>query len=372
MGWNGNGEVVRSNGVNDGDDVWREDAQLASPNLSSSRHDAHDEDLAQAIENTLTKDGQNSATSNLSMGGNRHLDVSDPEQLDQYVTVNKAQSGAYIFAGTTGGENNAFTASFAIPLTTLVNGITITCIADRAPTGASTLNLNGIDEKPIYKNNGATELAADDFVEGQLLLLTYSSKDTGQWLLLNPQVDASNVSGDLVVGGALSLPSLGNANQLIQLDSNNNIVSVNHVTFRTNHLIAQRGTNNDITELNALVSKTWEPVITASDFMTVTNPDVYWEKFTRFGNTIHFQLTIDATLGGALSDTLFVTAPLEGVQHHDNCAFVCAGQNAGVGFSGALRWRYNPNSGFIIFKEGLSNFQAGEVFIQIDGHYYLS
>lgn len=68
MGWNGSGSFERTNGTNTGDDVWEQDKD-AGVKITTARHDTHDQDLADGIENCLAKDGQNAMTANLNMGG---------------------------------------------------------------------------------------------------------------------------------------------------------------------------------------------------------------------------------------------------------------------------------------------------------------
>ena len=68
MGWDGSGNFTRTNGVNTGSTTWTKDKN-ASTKITSARHDTHDQDLADGIDNCLTKDGQNAATGDIDMGG---------------------------------------------------------------------------------------------------------------------------------------------------------------------------------------------------------------------------------------------------------------------------------------------------------------
>ena len=67
MGWSG-GVFTRTNGVYSGATVWASD-KAALINIVATRHDTHDQDLAQGINACLLKDGTNAASANLSMGG---------------------------------------------------------------------------------------------------------------------------------------------------------------------------------------------------------------------------------------------------------------------------------------------------------------
>jgi len=68
MGWNGSGTYTRTNGVNSGTETWKQDATDGTK-ITTARHDAHDQDLADGINNCLAKDGQNKMTGNLDLNG---------------------------------------------------------------------------------------------------------------------------------------------------------------------------------------------------------------------------------------------------------------------------------------------------------------
>jgi len=73
MSWSG-GTFTRTNGTYTGATIWTSDAS-ASVKIRADRHDVHDYDLATAINACLTKDGTNTATGNLPMGGYHHTNV---------------------------------------------------------------------------------------------------------------------------------------------------------------------------------------------------------------------------------------------------------------------------------------------------------
>jgi len=67
MSWSG-GVYTRTNGVYSGAHVWQSDFN-ALVKIVYSRHDVHDQDLAQGINACLNKNGQNSPTTNINWGG---------------------------------------------------------------------------------------------------------------------------------------------------------------------------------------------------------------------------------------------------------------------------------------------------------------
>jgi hypothetical protein len=64
MPWNGSGTFTRYNGVNTGADTWDLDRQ-AGTKIESGLHDTHDQDMADAINNCITKDNQSKPTASL-------------------------------------------------------------------------------------------------------------------------------------------------------------------------------------------------------------------------------------------------------------------------------------------------------------------
>ena len=71
MPWQGsapNKSFTRSNGTHSGGTAWAED-EAAGTGITSARHDVHDEDLADAIDAALMKDGGNKMTGLIDAGG---------------------------------------------------------------------------------------------------------------------------------------------------------------------------------------------------------------------------------------------------------------------------------------------------------------
>lgn len=86
MGWDGSGNYNRSNGTYSGSTVWQQD-EAAAVDIEADRHDIHDEDLAAGIEACLAKNGENSMTGDLDMGGN---DISNLGGIASALTISNA------------------------------------------------------------------------------------------------------------------------------------------------------------------------------------------------------------------------------------------------------------------------------------------
>lgn len=101
MPWAG-GTFTRTNGTYSGAAVWQSDA-AAAIKIRADRHDTHDQDLAQGINNTLTKDGQNSPNQHISWGGFKITSLGNGAAAGD--AVNKGQMDA----GDTAANANANT-----------------------------------------------------------------------------------------------------------------------------------------------------------------------------------------------------------------------------------------------------------------------
>lgn len=83
MSWDGTGNFVRNAGFASGANVW-EQAEQADRDIRADDQDTHDQDLADGLENCLTRDGQNSPNANLPMNGKKHTGVANADEDDQY------------------------------------------------------------------------------------------------------------------------------------------------------------------------------------------------------------------------------------------------------------------------------------------------
>jgi hypothetical protein len=185
MAWNGAGNFQRTNGSFSGSDVWQDDAN-AGYDIVDARHDTHDQDLAQGINNCLTKDGQNSPTTNLSMNTYKHLNVGDGTARNQYATVGQLQDQGVQALSGVGGTANAITASMNPVISAYVTGARYTFKA--ISNSSSTVTLK-IDSAPVVavQYNGAA-LVSGEIASGRYHEVVY---DGTNFQLLNPASSAS-------------------------------------------------------------------------------------------------------------------------------------------------------------------------------------
>lgn len=135
MGWNGNGVVVRQTPVASGTVAWADTKAAGDVTITTADHDYHDQNLADAITNTIAKDGQNSPTANLDMGGFRHTDAQDAVNIQDYATLNQLNGSSPI----TGDVRNA---SMQLPADSLLGTFTADQVTVSTTLGGRTWRLS--------------------------------------------------------------------------------------------------------------------------------------------------------------------------------------------------------------------------------------
>ena len=175
MAWDGNGSFSRTNGDKTGATAWQQD-QAADIKIRADRHDTHDQDLASGINNCITKDGQNTPSSDLPMGGRKHTNVSNAAARNQYASLGQLQDRTTNYGGTAGGTANAITISLTPSPGAYVAGQVFNFLANADNTGNVTLNVSGIGVKAVKKANGV-QLSAGDLKVGQPVSVIYNGTD---------------------------------------------------------------------------------------------------------------------------------------------------------------------------------------------------
>lgn len=115
-------------------------------------------DLAAAISQSLSKDGQTVPTANLPMGGFRHTGAGDPADRTSYQTLGAAQDGKESRVTTVAGTNT-ITGNLPGSPSALVTGMRVQLIPVVNNTGPATLNINGTGNKAITTTAGSPLIA---------------------------------------------------------------------------------------------------------------------------------------------------------------------------------------------------------------------
>ena len=138
-----------------GSTQWQNDAS-SNVGIEAGIHDAQDNDLANGIDNCINKNGANSPTANLSMGGFKHTNVADATAMTQYATLGQIANGAVLYAGTSGGSANAQTLSPTPAIAAYVTGQQFRFVSGFTSTSTLTLAISGLAAKNcLLLNSGA-------------------------------------------------------------------------------------------------------------------------------------------------------------------------------------------------------------------------
>lgn len=178
MAFNGSGVFVRLyNWVNDA---------AANIKIRADRMDNEMNDFATGLSTCITKDGQTTVIANLPMAGFRHTGVGDATARTQYSSFAQLQDGKAAWVDG-GGSADAITASYSIPITSLVDGQLCFVRATAANTTTTpTFSPSALTARTIVKNGGQALVAGDISGDGHELILRYDLTNT-RWELLNPK-----------------------------------------------------------------------------------------------------------------------------------------------------------------------------------------
>lgn len=197
MPWGGSAgskTYSRTDGTRSGSTTWQQ-ADNAGVDIISPDHDTHDQDMADAISATLLKDGGNTATANLPMGGFRHTNTGAAVARSDYARFSDHQDGKGIYCPTVGGSANVITLTTGYSVSAYAAGQRFTFLVGTTNTGAATVNVDSQGAKSIVRSDGAnTALAAGDLVAGMMAEIVY---DGTRFHLMSTQV-ASAASGDVL------------------------------------------------------------------------------------------------------------------------------------------------------------------------------
>ena len=177
MSFNGTGTFLRLyNWVNDA---------AANIKIRADRMDNEMNGFATGLSTCITKNGQTTITANLPMATYRHTGVGNAVNRTDYAAEGQVQDGKLNWVAA-GGTADAITASYAIPLTALVDGQLCFVRATAAnATTTPTFSPSGLTARTIVKNGGVALVAGDIAGDGHELILRYRVSDT-KWELLNP------------------------------------------------------------------------------------------------------------------------------------------------------------------------------------------
>ena len=170
----GSGNYTRSDGTRTGERVFQEqDAADLGPPLAPL-FDAHANDMATAIENSLAKDGKTNPTANLPMNGLKHTGVAPAAVRTEYATYGQLLdvSGQFIADSAVDGTANSITLTPSPAITAYVAGLTYRFVVEAENTGAVTVAVSGLAAASVTLNG--SPLDAGDISVGDMVTITYT------------------------------------------------------------------------------------------------------------------------------------------------------------------------------------------------------
>lgn len=181
-GWNGSGTFTKTHS-------WVADAANGIK-IRADRHDTNDTDFTTGINNCLTIDGQNSATSDLPMNSNKHTGVGNATARDEYLAMGQFQDSSGIFVTTTGSADT-YVAGASPAITAYAAGQRFLIKINATNTGASTINFNSVGAQTLVKS-GAVAMEANELVVDRIYTIVY---DGTNFQVMNPTPQPVIVTG---------------------------------------------------------------------------------------------------------------------------------------------------------------------------------
>lgn len=175
--------------------------------ISSTDYNAVINDIATALTNCVTKDGQQVITADISLNNHKLTNVSDATAANDAINVKTLQNNVGVYVATVGGTADAITLSPSPSISAYATGQTFRFIATGANTGAVTVDVSSKGAKSIVKNGG-TALAAGDIVSGALVEITYNGT-AFEFASAGSAAGVLTTRGDLLVYGASGYQRLG-------------------------------------------------------------------------------------------------------------------------------------------------------------------
>jgi hypothetical protein len=142
------------------------------------------QDIANALTQSLARDGQTTPTANLPMGGFRFTGAGDPVGSQDFMTLSYAQQGQQTRLTNVAGVND-ITANLPGGLQTFAVGQLVQLVPFATNTGPVTISINGAPPAAIVSATGGP-LAATNLRQGQVYLLSYNG--TAWNVLTSPDI----------------------------------------------------------------------------------------------------------------------------------------------------------------------------------------
>lgn len=211
MGFNGAGTYSRVTPSYSGSTVWQQE-EAGGFGRVATRHDFHDQDVAEALTNGLTKDGQSTVSSNLTLGGNNLTNLGYATARASAMPIGQHVDGFPLFGGTSTGAPDYYTLSISPSPTAYVEGMEVYFFAHQTSVTTSTYANStylSIGTLPFHelqsKRDGVTPygIGVAAVRAGNLVHCVFTSENGGRWNILSEEFqDWASWTPEVVIDGS--------------------------------------------------------------------------------------------------------------------------------------------------------------------------
>lgn len=272
------------------------------------------------------------------------IDTADDETLyiwdDLQYSVPTSRN---VYGGASGGSANAFTVTNSTPLTSLTDGLSIDWIPNHTPTGAATLNVDGLGAKAIRDTDGVATLAG--FIFSGTIVRTVYNASGDYWrlasypsLINQPKYFWCGTSGGssnaYTATPTEQVPSALAAGMMFAMVINHsntgaatlNIAGIGAVNIRKYQgtvaleagdliqsnlaIFVYNGSTFSLVSRNPEFFSTFTPGTGAGGTMTYTSITTNMAKYRREGGLIFLCLDVDGTTGGSADPSIIFNLPV--------------------------------------------------------------
>ena len=173
---------------------------VATTLIEAAVFNAFTADVATALSTALYKDGQQTPTANIPMGGFRMTGMGAGIVATDSANMSQLSNGAAVYVSTVGGTADVITLTPAPAISTYAAGQNFKWIASGANTTNVTVNVSGLGAKAVTKN-GNTALVAGDIPSGSMVEITY---DGTQFIISTTGAATVPVAALLKAGGTMT------------------------------------------------------------------------------------------------------------------------------------------------------------------------
>lgn len=132
--------------------------------ISSTAMNSDLSDIASALTQSLSKDGQTTPTANLPMGTYRHTGVGNASARTDYAATGQVQDDSFVWCGTAGGTQNALTLTPSPAITSYATGARFRFKAGASSSNSTvTIAISGLTTKAAQFNDAA--LSSTSYIE---------------------------------------------------------------------------------------------------------------------------------------------------------------------------------------------------------------